>query len=590
MRLFHTIITGLALFAATPAMATPATASPDSDYAAIEGEFEGWLLANNPEYASVLGKPGFEGKIRDIRLTTRDKQAAEAKAFLARLEKLPDVQLSPANRTSKAILIRWLRDDVAANSFGQRTMLFSTYDGWHQGFVGLADGSPFRNAADYRSYLDRLKQYPALNAAALDISTQAVKAGYVLPCTVLTNSEASIRGVIAATPEKSRFYEPFLRKKPNDVDDASWSAMKVEAAGLIRDVLNPEYARHADWFARTYLPKCSKAVGISAQPGGTAYYKFRIAQETTTNLDADAIHKIGLSEVARIAKAMDETAKAAGFADRKAYYQELKSNPKYFAKTPEELMEKTARITRAIDAKLPSLFGTLPRLPYTIREIPAEIAPGTTTAYYNSGSQSAGTAGTYYVNTSKLDQRPLWEIPALSVHEAMPGHHLQIALQQEMALPMWRRHFTGFTAFVEGWGLYSEGLGIDMGLYDTPEKMMGRHSYEMWRAARLVVDTGLHSKGWTKQQAIDFMKDYTGLTDANIEAEVNRYISWPGQALGYKIGELKIRELRAEAEKTLGPKFDIRAFHDVVLGQGAVPLDVLEAQVRAWIAKTKGTR
>ncbi len=576
------LLAALALFAAAIS-AAPAHATADSDYAAIEAAFEKAGLDASPEFAEALGFAGYAGKISDLSLEAADARAREAAALLARLEALPDVQLSAANKVNKAIMARMLREQIAANGFGQRMILFSTYSGWHQGFAGLADSSPFRNRADYRSYLDRLKQYPQLNRTAIDISNQALKAGYALPCAVLTNSVNSITGVIAE-PEKSRFYQPFLRSRPVDASADEWAAMQAEARDLIANVLNPEYRRHADWFSNSYLPKCSQSVGVSAQPGGAAYYRFRIAQETTTDMDADAIHKLGLAEVERIAKAMDATARSAGFADRKSYYAELKTNPRYFPRSGEELMEKTARITRTIDGKLPALFGKLPRLPYTIREIPAEIAPGTTTAYYSPGSQNAGTPGTYYVNTSKLDQRPLWEVPALSVHEAMPGHHLQIALQQEMALPLWRRHFTGFTAFVEGWGLYSESLGIEMGLYDTPEKMMGRHSYEMWRAARLVVDTGLHAKGWSKDQAKAFMKEYTGLTDANIEAEVNRYISWPGQALGYKIGELRIRQLRAEAEKALGPRFDIRAFHDVVLGQGAVPLDVLEAQVRGWIA------
>jgi uncharacterized protein (DUF885 family) len=250
-------------------------------------------------------------------------------------------------------------------------------------------------------------------------------------------------------------------------------------------------------------------------------------------------------------------------------------------------MEKVARVTKTIDGKMPMLFKRLPRLPYGIKEIPAEIAEKTTTAYYSPGAPAVGIAGFYFVNTSKLDQRPLWEIPALSVHEAVPGHHHQIALQQELELSNFRKHGVSFTAFVEGWGLYSERLGIEMGLYDTPAKDMGRLSYEMWRATRLVVDTGIHSKGWTKQQAIDFMTDNTALSDANIEAEVNRYISWPGQALAYKIGELKIRELRDLATKELGERFDLAAFHDTVLGQGAVPLDVLELMVKDWILAEK---
>lgn len=284
---------------------------------------------------------------------------------------------------------------------------------------------------------------------------------------------------------------------------------------------------------------------------------------------------------------MQAVATKAGYPSREAMIQSMRTDPKYFAKSPEELMEKSSRVAKIIDGKMPSLFHRLPRLPYGLREIPAEIAEGTTTAYYSPGSPAIGVSGTYYVNTSKLDQRPLWEIPALTVHEAVPGHHNQIALQQELELSDFRKNGAFFTAFVEGWGLYSERLGIEMGLYDTPEKDMGRLSYEMWRACRLVVDTGIHAKGWSKAQAIQFMKDNSALTDANIEAEVNRYMSWPGQALAYKIGELKIRELRGLAEKELGAKFDLAAFHDTVLGQGAIPLDVLEPMVKDWIAAEK---
>ena len=325
-------------------------------------------------------------------------------------------------------------------------------------------------------------------------------------------------------------------------------------------------------------------MSVSSQPNGAAYYAFQVRQQTTTKLTPDAIHQIGLGEVARIRAEMIEVAKQAGYASREAMIAEMRTNPKYFAKTPGELMAAAALQAKTIDGKMPTLFTKLARLPYGVREIPAEIAPGSTTAYYQQGSPEAGVSGTYYVNTSKLDQRPLWELPALTVHEAVPGHHMQIATQQELDLPAWRKATAGYTAFVEGWGLYSERLGIEMGIYDTPEKNMGRLSYEMWRACRLVVDTGLHSKGWSKAQAVAFMKDNTALTDANIDAEVNRYISNPGQALAYKLGELKIRDLRSRAEKTLGQKFDLRRFHDAVIGEGAVPLDVLDAQIMRWVA------
>jgi uncharacterized protein (DUF885 family) len=394
--------------------------------------------------------------------------------------------------------------------------------------------------------------------------------------------------VIAADPAKSRFYEPFTRTRPVDVSEAEWAALQQRARTVITDVLNPAYAKHRDFIVKTYQPACAKSDSISAQKGGADYYAFRVRAETTTNLTPDQIHEIGMGEVRRIIAEMDQVAKEAGFTTRQAFIQDLRSNPQYFVTTPDALMKETARVAKAIDGKMPTLFKTLPRLPYGIREIPAEIAEGTTTAFYGSGSPETGIAGTYYVNTSKLNQRPLWEIPALSLHEAVPGHHHQISLQQEMEIAPYRRNFTSFTAFTEGWGLYAESLGKEMGLYDTPAKRMGQLSYQMWRAARLVVDTGIHAKGWDKARAVQFMKDNTALTDANIDAEVNRYISWPGQALGYMLGNIKIRELRAEAERELGAKFDLRRFHDAVLLQGSVPLDVLERQVREWIAAEKG--
>ncbi len=569
------------------ALAAPVAASPSTDLKAVIDAHWAWVMAANPEYASTLGEPGGDGRVSDISLAAKDKSAKEADGFRTRLLALPDAALSESERTDKAILMRMLGEEVDGNKFGQRMMLFSTYAGWHQNFVSLADNSPFNTVADYESYLKRLAAYPAVNAEALKITRGAVAGGFVQPCVVLGGFEGSITGVITEKPETSRFYKPFLGNAPTGLSAADWAAMRARAAALIKGVLEPEYRKFADYYGRDYKPKCRKTVGASDMPQGRDYYAAQIRSHTTTDKSADEIHRIGLGEVARIRAEMETLAKSAGYADRAAFIVELSRNPKYYAKTPTELMTAAAHQAKMIDGLMPKYFGKLPRLPYGVREIPAEIAEGTTTAYYSPGSPPSGIAGFYYVNTSKLDQRPLWELPALTAHEAVPGHHNQIALQQEMDLPKFRKYLTGFTAFVEGWALYTEHLGIEMGLYDTPEKNMGRLSYEMWRACRLVVDTGLHSKGWTKAQAIAFMRDNSALTDANIEAEVNRYISWPGQALGYKIGELKIRELRARAEKALGPKFELRGFHDAVLAQGAVPLDVLERQVDAWIAGKK---
>jgi uncharacterized protein (DUF885 family) len=576
-----------ALLAAALFTAAPAVAAPADDFQALLKEHYAWLLQESPTYATALGVRDYDARIDDLSLAAQDRRAGEAQAFLTRLERIPEAGLSAEDRTSRAILRRSLRKTVEGNRFGQRTMLFTTYAGWHQNFASMASGLPFRTKADFESYLTRLEQYPRQNDAALAITAQALREGYVLPCSVLGNTEQSITGVIAQDPVKSRFYEPFAGARPAAIAEADWAAMQARAQRIVREVLNPAYAKHADFYRTQYAPKCSKADGVSAQPGGREYYAFRVRQETTTDLTPERIHEIGMGEARRIRAEMDKVAKAAGFASREAYIEHLRTDRQYYATTPEELMRASARVAKTIDGKMPGLFATLPRLPYGLREIPAETAEGTTTAYYGQGSPESGLAGTYYVNTSKLDQRPLWEIPALTAHEAVPGHHHQISLQQEMTLPPFRRYFTFFTAFTEGWGLYAESLGEEMGLYDTPARKMGQLSYQMWRAARLVVDTGIHSKGWDKARAVAFMREYTALSDANIDAEVNRYISWPGQALGYKIGELKIRELRARAEKALGAKFDLRRFHDAVLLQGSVPLDVLEAQVDAWIAGEK---
>ena len=578
----------LALAAATwLAVSAPAAAAPADDFKALTDEYWAFVLRENPVWASTLGHREYDAQLGDISLEAEDRRAAQAQRFLAQLNAIPDAGLSPADRVNKAILKRGLEETIEGNRFGQRMILFTNRSGWHQSLAGLSESLTFRNRIDYENYLKRLGEYPAYNEEALRISSRAVHEGYTLPCAAMVGFESTISGVIPADPTQSRLYAPFREDRPSSVSEAEWAELQRRARTLIDTQLRPAYAKHLDWYQNQYAPRCSQAVGVSAQPQGAAYYRYRVAQMTTTDLSPDEIHNLGLSQVQRIRAEMEEVAKKAGFATREAFIADLRTNPKYYAKTPEELMQAVAREAKRIDGEMPKLFTLLPRLPYGIKEIPAEIAPGTTTAYYNSGSPEQGIAGFYFVNTSKLDQRPLWEVPALTVHEAVPGHHHQISLQQELPMPDWRRHGTFFTAFVEGWGLYAERLGIEMGLYDTPARDMGRLSYEMWRAARLVVDTGLHSKGWSKDRAVAFMRDNSALTEANIEAEVNRYISWPGQALAYKLGELKIRELRQRAETELGDRFDLRRFHDAVLGQGSVPLDILDAQIAAWIAAEK---
>jgi uncharacterized protein (DUF885 family) len=566
------------------AVSAPALSGPTEDFQKLQDEFWAATLKDSPLFATQVGVTNYDRQLGPLSLAEMDRQTAQSAAFLKRLEAIPAASLPASEQANRAILKRQLEDAVEANRYGQRQLLYSTLGSYHDFMAGMSESMPFRTARDYDNYLARLELVPDRMKSYGEISRKAAREGYVQPCVTMTNFASTITGNITPDISQSRFYAPFTAQRPEGIPAAEWSSLQSRAKSVITAKVNPSYQAFADLYDRELKGKCRQTVGVSAMPQGPEYYAFQVRQQTTTNLTPDEIHQIGLREVARIRAEMEQVASKAGFANREAMIADMRSNPKWFTKSPEELLEATALMAKTIDGKMPSLFGRLARLPYGIRPMAAATAPGDTTARYQPGSPQAGLAGFYLVNTTKLDQRPLWEIPALTVHEAVPGHHMQIALQQELEMPDWRRNTAFFTAFVEGWGLYSERLGIEMGLYDTPQKDMGRLGYEMWRASRLVVDTGIHSKGWTKDQAVAFMKDNTTLTDANIDAEVNRYISNPGQALAYKLGELKIRELRTKSEQALGPKFDLRRFHDAVLGQGSVPLDTLEAQINAWIA------
>ena len=565
---------------------SPAAAAPADDFKALLADHWAWTLKHNPLLATRVGVHDYDSELGDPSLAESDREAGEAVAFMARIDRIGTAGLSDADRTSAAILRRSLATEVEANRFSERAIQFSNRGGWHTYFADLPLQLPFFTRADYESYLARLAKIPAYAAASTAVSRVAIAHGDTLPCSIMGGFEETITGEIIE-PAASRFYAPFVTR-PGNIAPADWAALQARAVAVIRDSVNPAYTAYAKFYRTEYAPKCRTTIGASALPNGAAYYAFKAREQTTTTMSPDEIHTLGLSEVARIRAEMDTLVASTGFkGDRAAYIAMLRTNPKYYAKTPHELMAEAALVAKTVDGWMPKLFGHLPRLPYTVREIPAATADGTTTAYYNEGNLNAGVAGTYYVNTTHLDQRPLFEMVALTIHEAVPGHHNQISLAQELDLPPFRRYATFFTAFVEGWGLYSERLGLDMGLYDTPEKQMGRLSYEMWRACRLVVDTGIHSKGWSKERAVAFMADNTALSAANIDAEVNRYIADPGQALAYKIGELTIRRLRTRAETELGPKFDIRGFHDAILEAGAVPMDVLETRMNAWIAAHK---
>lgn len=561
-------------------------AGPVEDYEELREEVWQATLDSSPTLATSVGDRRGDGKLGDFSLAEYDRQIGEARQYLARLVAIDKDALPTEVQIDYAVLKRSFEDAIAASEHDHtRYILFTNRGGWYSSVNSLANRSPFFTLADYKSYIGRLKAFSQVNADGIERSRKAVELGLTQPCEPMAGYEKRLAGFVKPSAEDSPLWRPFAALKPNSVSQGEWNALKVEARKAIEGSVMPAFQSLASFYDEEYAPNCRKGTpGVMATPGGQEYYAYRVKSFTTTDMTPDAVHNLGLSEVARIRAEMVEVAASAGFDSREAFIEHLRTDPKYYMTDADEYLEYTQALAKHIDGFMPQLFGRLPRNPYTVKPIPLANAIGNTTAYYEPGSLETGRAGIYRLNTTELDQRPLWELPALGVHEAVPGHHHQIALQQELDIHPLRANGTFFTAFVEGWGLYSERLGIEMGLYDTPAKQMGRLSYEMWRATRLVVDTGLHSKGWSKKQAVDYMLDNTALTAANVDAEVNRYMTWPGQALAYKVGELKIRELRTRAEEALGADFDLRAFHDTVLENGSIPLSVLEEHVDRWIA------
>jgi uncharacterized protein (DUF885 family) len=405
----------------------------------------------------------------------------------------------------------------------------------------------------------------------------------VLPSVSVQGLESTLRPHVVDDPTKSLLWKPFANF-PVGVPEGERTRLMAAGRTAIAEGVVPGFREFAEFMQREYVPGARATIGASALPNGRAYYAQRVRNYTTLALTASDVHRTGLAEVARIRAEMETVMRSTGFRGTFAeFLQFLRTDPRFRVASEDELLMRTSLILKRMDGELPKLFGRLPRMPYGIRRVPEFIAPRTTTAYYSPPSGDGSRAGYYWVNVYDLPSRPTYEIEALSLHEAVPGHHIQLAIQQELGdVPNFRR-FGGVTAFVEGWALYAERLGKEVGFYTDPYSDFGRLTYEMWRACRLVVDTGIHDQGWTRQRAIDYMAANTGLTLLNITNEVDRYIAWPGQALAYKTGEMKIRELRAFAERELGPAFDRRRFHDVVLGSGSIPLTVLEANVRAYV-------
>jgi uncharacterized protein (DUF885 family) len=460
--------------------------------------------------------------------------------------------------------------------------------GIQQGSASALATMPHQTVADYEDILARFEALPRNVEQNLQLLQEGLKKGYTPPKLMLRDVPKQIADLIPADPLSSPLLQPFTQF-PAGFPEAERARLTDSAKRVYQDAVAPAFQKLHDYVTTTYLPACRESIAATALPNGADAYTFHVRWQTTTSLKPQQIHEIGLSEVKRIRAEMDKVIASTGFKSSFHDFTEfLRTDPRFFYDKADDLVNGYRIVTKRIDPELAHEFGKLPRLTYGVCVIPEFKAPSQTTAYYQAGAPSAGRPGCYFVNTYNLHARPKWEMEALSLHESVPGHHLQISLAQEMeGQPEFRKH-AGYSAFVEGWALYCESLGEELGMYKDSYSKFGQLSYEMWRAVRLVVDTGMHSMGWTRDQAIQFFKDNTGKTDQDITVEVDRYIVWPGQALAYKLGQLKIRQLRTEAEKKLGAKFDVRRFHDAVLENGAVPLTVLEAHMNRWMEQQAG--
>jgi uncharacterized protein (DUF885 family) len=564
--------------------------TPESSLSALIEEYEQLIRKDDPVSAGQEGDREALRRLPDVRPET---QAANAKQLKSIGERLAAIDAS--GLSEDAALNHQLLTGVVVLHSEQLTLdlpriPFENDSGFHTLLDYLARTTTIGSRDDADAWLARLEATPAYYEQNLANLQRGIKTKYTQPRIVADRVLEVARKVANTKPEESSLLLPFARM-PSSIPAAAQQEYRTKALAIVRDRILPAQKKFADFMEKDYLRAARPKLAWRTVPNGESSYKFFVRRETTTQMTPDEIHQLGQSEVARIRGLMEQTIAETGFKGSFAdFLKMLRTDPRFYAKTPEELMEKASEIAKRSDDQLPRLFGTLPRLPYGVRPVPADIADGYTTGRYWVGSMQQGQAGGYMVNTSHLDQRPLYELPALTVHEAVPGHHLQIALSQELSgIPYFRRN-TSPTAFVEGWGLYSEFLGEEMGIYRDPYERFGRYSYEMWRACRLVADTGIHWLGWDIEQARRCFTENSALAPHNIQTELERYISWPGQALAYKIGELRLRGLRRDAETALGENFNVREFHDKLLLSGALPLDVVSKRVQAWIAEKSSSR
>jgi len=582
---------------ATPAP-TPAAVPADSltqDIAARSRQLsrlfdEIWQdkLRHSPEYATYLGDKRYDDQLTDYSPRAYNDSLARGRAFIERLSAIDTTGLSHQEQLSAELMLRSLSDDQEAAPFKEWEMPVSQYEGLQLDLPQLASHTSFDNAADYDHYIARLNKVPVAFSQIMTNLQSGLDDHRTPPQFLMQKALTETQEIAAEKPADSPFALP-LKKIPASVSAADRKRISEDLLEAIATQVLPSYQRFAKFLAVAYIPNCRTDPGISALPDGAAYYAFRIRQSTTLNKSAAEIHQIGLDEVARDQAEMLAIVHKLGFADQNSFNAALKANPKLHPASADALLDAYRHYIAQMQPRLPELFGTLPKATLEVVAMPDYMAPNQAAAFYDQGTPDGKRPGQVDINTYHFADRSLAGVEAVAYHEGITGHHLQISIQQELpGLPAFRQQ-SYYTAYTEGWALYSERLGKEIGFYQDPYSDYGRLEADMWRAIRLVVDTGVHSQHWTRQQMVDYFHDHSGLDETNIQSEVDRYIAWPAQALGYKMGQLKILELRDRAKSALGPKFDLRAFHDLILSSGALPLDVLDKQVNLWIAAQKAT-
>jgi uncharacterized protein (DUF885 family) len=583
----------IALLAPLGFLTVDATAAPKAANGPLLKLFDTtWQedLADDPLGATQLGDTRFNDKLPDMSLEAIDRRHKKNYTRLQALTKINREKLDKADQLNFDLFQREIKTRIEEYQFKPWMFATRTFDG-PQMLADTAEYAPFSTVKDYDNWIARINATGVFVDQWILLLTQGTAEKLTQPRITIQKVLEQLKGPLTADPEANPFYTPF-KKMPAGIPAAEQARLTAAGKAAVQTVAIPAFQRFDKFFREVYLPASRDTVGIYDIPGGEQYYRNRIKYYTTVdNMDAARIHNLGMDEVKRIRAEMEKTLEGINFLGTlEQFLNFIRTDPRYFYKTPEELLAAYEKTARSIEPQLPKLFGRLPKTPFGVRAVPAATAPTTTTAYYQPPSLDGSRPGNFYVNLYKPETRPIWEIEALTAHESVPGHHLQIALSYELTgLPQFRRN-ANHTAFTEGWALYGEKLGYELGLYQDDFSKMGQLNYDMWRAVRLVVDTGMHSFRWTRDQAIYFFRQNTGKSELDIANEVDRYISWPGQALAYKVGQLRIQALRAEAEKALGERFDVRAFHDKLLGMGPLPLAVLDTEMRAWIAEQSARR